>query len=165
MQKLDIIDLKILDLLQQNSRLKTKELAEKINLSTTPTFERVKKMERSGIIQRYVAIVDAEKLGIKLSAFAEISLKDHSKKAIKDFVDQVVKFPEVTECHYVTGGYDFMLKVMVHDIKAYNHFVLDKLAEVPNIGKVASALSLSVEKYTNMIPLAHKANISQDITG
>lgn len=153
MHKLDPIDLKILHLIQQNSRLTTKELAEKIHLSTTPTFERIKKMERNGIIDRYVAIVNPEKLGIKLSAFAEISLKNHSKNAIRDFVEKVVEFPEVMECHYVTGGYDFMLKVMVTDIKAYNHFILEKLAEVPNIGKVESALSLSVEKHTNVVPL------------
>ena len=122
-------------------------------------------MERNGVIRRYVAIVDAEKLGIKLSAFAEISLKDHSKDAITHFVEQIVQFPEVTECHYVTGGYDFMLKVMVPDIKAYNDFVLEKLADVPNIGKVASALSLSVEKYTNVIPLEDDEHSKQDIAG
>ncbi len=151
--KLDATDYKILNLLQDNSRLKIKELSAKLNLSTTPIFERIKKMERHGIIDRYIAVVNPEKLGIKLNAFAQISLKSHSKKEIKEFVQHIVKFSEVMECHYVTGGYDFMLKVLVADIKEYNEFILDKLADVPNIGKVESALSLAVEKHSRVIPL------------
>lgn len=156
MPSLDAIDLHILRLLQQNSRWTTKEIATRVNLSTTPTFERIKKLERAGIIEGYGARVNAEKLGIKLNAFAEISLKDHSREAVRAFVDKIVSFPEVMECHYVTGGYDFMLKVLVPDIKAYNHFILEKLSEVPNIGKVESALSLSVEKHSLAVPLGEK---------
>lgn len=153
MSKLDEIDLKILGLLQVDARMTIKEIAAQLNLSTTPIFARIKKLENEGIIDRYVAVLNPEKLGKKLNAFANISIKEHSKKAVQDFVEKVISFPEVMECHYVTGTADFILKVLVEDIEQYNLFVLDKLADVPNIGKVESLFSLSVGKKTNVIPL------------
>lgn len=151
--KLDEVDLKILRLLQEDARMTIKEIAGQLNLSTTPIFARIKKLENEGIIDRYIAVLNPEKLGKKLNAFANISIKEHSKQAVKDFVENVVSFPEVMECHYVTGNADFIIKVLVDDIEQYNAFVLDKLADVPNIGKVESLFSLSVGKKTNVIPL------------
>ena len=151
--KLDAIDLKILDLLQENARITIKEISKQLNLSTTPIFERIKKLEKQGIIDRYIAILNPEKLGKKLNAFANISVKDHSKDAVETFVERIIKFPEVMECHYVTGTSDFLIKVLVEDIEKYNLFVLEKLSAVPNIGKVESLFSLSVRKKTNRIPL------------
>ena len=100
-----------------------------------------------------MAVLNPEKLGKKLTAFAHISIKDHSKELVESFVDQVVGFPEVLECHYVTGAADFLIKVLVEDIEKYNYFVLEKLSAVPNIGKVESLFSLSVRKKTTEIPL------------
>ncbi|MEO1263707.1 MAG: Lrp/AsnC family transcriptional regulator [Bacteroidota bacterium] len=151
--KLDHTDLQILDLLQQDGRMTIKELSNRLNLSTTPIFERIKKLEKSGVIDRYMAVLNPEKLGKKLTAFAHISIKDHSKALVESFVDQVVGFPEVLECHYVTGAADFLIKVLVEDIEKYNHFVLEKLSAVPNIGKVESLFSLSVRKKTTEVPL------------
>ena len=151
--KLDNTDLQILNLLQQDGRMTIKELSTRLNLSTTPIFERIKKLEKSGIIDRYVAVLNPEKLGKKLTAFAHISIKDHSKEMVESFVEQVVSYPEVLECHYVTGAADFLIKVLVEDIEKYNHFVLEKLSSVKNIGKIESLFSLSARKKTTEVSL------------
>lgn len=151
--KLDATDYKLLRLLQQDCRMKIKELAAALNLSTTPVFERIKKLERAGVINRYAALVAPEKVGKKLNAFVNVYLKEHSNEVVELFVEKVIVFPEVMECHYVTGGADFILKVLVNDIEAYNHFLSKKLATIPNISRTESFLSLSVEKNTTMIDL------------
>ncbi|MFK7982107.1 MAG: Lrp/AsnC family transcriptional regulator [Saprospiraceae bacterium] len=154
--KLDAIDQKLLMLLQQDCRMKIKDLAVQLNLSTTPTFERIKKLERAGIIDSYVAVLNPEKVGKKLNAYVHVFLKEHSKKIVQQFTSMVIEFPEVLECHYVTGGADFILKVLVNNIEEYNHFLLEKLVTIPNIGRTESFLSLSVEKKTTMIELRGK---------
>jgi DNA-binding Lrp family transcriptional regulator len=151
--KLDAIDYKLLMLLQQDCRMKIKDLAAELNLSTTPTFERIKKLERAGVIDAYVAVLNPEKIGKKLNAYVHVFLKEHSKEIVLKFVKMVTVFPEVMECHYVTGGADFVLKVLVNNIEEYNHFLLEKLVTIPNIGRTESFLSLSVEKKTTMIDL------------
>lgn len=151
--KLDRTDYRILELLQQDARMTIKELSGQLNLSTTPVFERIKKLEKSGIIDHYTVVLNADKLGKKLNAFANISIKDHSKEMVQAFVAQIVSFPEVMECHFVTGAFDFMIKVLVEDIEQYNHFVMEKLSAIPNIGKVESLFSLSVGKKTTIVPL------------
>lgn len=151
--KLDAIDRKLLMLLQKDCRMKIKDLAVHLNLSTTPTFERIKKLERAGIIDSYVAVLNPEKVGKKLNAYVHVFLKEHSKSIVQQFVEMATKFPEVLECHYVTGGADFILKVLVNNIEEYNHFLLEKLVTIPNIGRTESFLSLSVEKKTTRIVL------------
>ncbi|MCB0666293.1 MAG: Lrp/AsnC family transcriptional regulator, partial [Saprospiraceae bacterium] len=110
-----------------------------------------KKLERAGIIKEYVAILDSIKLGRKLNAFIDISIKDHSKKAIDNLVADIIRHPEVMECHHVTGVSDFLVKVLLRDVEQYNDFVLNKLSTVPNIGKVETRFSLSTRKDTHMI--------------
>ena len=150
---LDQVDINILNLLQSNARLTIKEISSQLNLSSTPIYERIKKLEKLGIIDKYVALLNQEKLGKKLNAFAQISLKDHSKPAVKEFVDCMVAFPQVMEFHYVSGGADFLIKVVVNDIEQYNHFILDKLSEVPNISKIETLMSLSIVKKTTELDL------------
>ena len=150
-QSLDKTDKQILEILQQDCRTTIKALAAQLNLSTTPIFERIKKMEKSGLITRYVAILNEKMLGKKLQAFIDISIKDHSKRAIEDFIQGVIVHPEVMECHHVTGESDFLLKVLVNDVEEYNQFVLNKLSTVSNIGKVETRFSLSVRKDTHVI--------------
>lgn len=151
--KLDDIDKKILMLLQENGKITVKEISTRLNLSTTPIFERIKKLERNEVIHHYTAILNPEKLGKKLNAFAHISLKDHSKQLIAAFVQRIDELPEVMECHYTAGGADFILKILVEDMNQYNEFVVEKLLEIPNIGKMESFLSLNVQKSTNTIAL------------
>ena len=153
MPKLDTTDLAILKMLQTDARLTIKEMAAALHLSTTPIFERIKRMDRQGVIERYVAILNQRLLGKKLTAFIDISMKEHSKDAIEGFVNEVTNYPEVMECHHVTGESDFHLKVVMEDVEAYNQFVLDKLSTVPNIGKVETRFSLSERKRTNVLSL------------
>ncbi len=153
MIKLDELDVKILSFLQDDSRMTIRDIAKQLNISTTPIFNRIKRLEKEGVIERYVAIVNAEKVGKMLFAFVFLSLKDHSKDTVEKMEKQVTSFSEVLECHYVTGGADFFLKVIVKDIKEYNAFISEKLFSVKNIGKIESLLSLSMAKSTNVIPL------------
>ena len=149
MKKLDDIDLEILNLLQQNARITVKEISSRLNLSTTPIFERIKKMENSGVIDHYTAVINYDKLGKKLHAFAHISFKDHSKPLIAEFERRILELPEVQECHYVTGGCDFIIKILVKDIEKYQEFVTQKLFDIPNIARIESYLSLAVKRNVN----------------
>ena len=153
MHQLDAVDLNILKLLQQNARLTIKEIAAQLNLSTTPIFDRMKRMERDKTIDRYVALVDPAKVGKTLFAFVHISLKEHARPEVEKFVEQVIQFKEVMECYHVTGDADFVLKVVLENIESYNQFVLERLSVVSNIGKVESRFCLSVRKYSTEIPL------------
>lgn len=153
MKKLDPIDRKILMLLQENGRITTKEMAAQLGMSSTPVFERTKKLEKAGIISHYAAIINAEKLGKKLYAFAHISLKDHSKTLVEKFSKQISEIPEVLECHYVTGDSDFILKIILKDMEKYREFMMDSIFNMENIAKVETYLSLSVSKSSTTIPL------------
>lgn len=153
LKKIDETDAKILELLQYNGRITVKELSSQLNLSTTPIFERVKKLEKSGVIEHYAAVLNADKLGKKLYAFAHISLKDHSKELVKEFTSQITSIPQVQECHYVTGDSDFILKILLNDMDDYREFMMDQLFDMSNIAKVESFLSLSVLKKSNFIAI------------
>ena len=151
MKKLDEIDSKILELLQKNGRITNKDMAKELNLSTTPVFERVKKLEKAGIIDHYAAILNTELLGKSLYAFAHISLKDHSKELVNQFTEQIITIPQVQECHYVTGDSDFILKILLNDMESYREFMMNQLFDMSNIAKIESFLSLSVLKKSNFI--------------
>lgn len=148
---LDETDKAVLYILQQNSRTTIKEMAKRLNLSTTPIFDRMKKLEKAGVIKQYVALVEPKLVGKSLTVFINLSIKEHGKEAINEFLNTITAFPEVIECHHITGNADFILKVILADIEAYNQFILDKLSVIPNIGKVESKFSLSVRKNTTAI--------------
>lgn len=137
--KLDQTDKKLLSLLQENAKLTTKQLAHHLNLSTTPVFERIKRLERNGVIDKYVAIINKEKVGFELVAFCNVSLKQHSLDVIREFETEIAKLPEVIECHHIAGMFDYMLKVVTHNMDTYHSFVYNKLASVNNIGNVQSS--------------------------
>lgn len=153
MKKIDQIDAQLLELLQKDGRITIKELAQQLGMSTTPIFERVKKLEKAGIIDHYAAVLNADKLGKKLYAFAHISLKDHSKELVRQFTEQITRIPQVLECHYVTGDSDFILKILLNDMEKYREFMMDQLFDMSNIAKVESFLSLSVLKQNNFISI------------
>ncbi|CAG4993455.1 hypothetical protein DYBT9275_01173 [Dyadobacter sp. CECT 9275] len=138
MHSLDETDAKILHFLQQDATLKTRELSEKLNLSYTPVYERVRRLEKEGIIKGYVALVDREKVGKKLMAFCNIALKEHSKVMGEKFVKAVSAMPEVMECFNISGDYDFLLKVVVEDMSQYQQFLMQKLGSLDNIGSTHS---------------------------
>lgn len=150
---LDQIDKEILKILQKNSRITIKEMAQKLKVSTTPVFDRMKKMEKAGVIDGFVALVNPKTIGQSLIVFINISLKEHGKKAINEFVNAIVKFPVVVECHHITGNADFLLKLIMKDIEDYNHFILEELSVIPHIGRVESRFSLSQRKSVTEIPI------------
>jgi len=150
----DDIDTSILEMLQNNAKATIKEMANTLGLSTTPIFERIKRLEAQGVISRYVALVDPRKVDKKLRVFIEISMADHSEKAIKRFVEQITEHPEVIECHHVTGDSDFLIVLLTKDIETYNEFITQKLFKVSNVGKVRSSFSLSIKKQTTAISLS-----------
>jgi len=152
--KLDKTDLSILKHLQENGRYTTKALAEKLNLSTTPIFERVKKMEKEGLIKKYVALLNERKAGLKQTVFISISLKEHTRSYLDRFVEEIDQFKEVLECYHIAGDYDFLLKVVVADVEAYEKFILTKLSIISNIGKVQTHIALSRKKYTTELDLS-----------
>lgn len=153
MLKLDDIDRKILIQLQDNCRITVKELSENLGLSPTPIFERIKKMENAGLITQYVALLDQKMLNLGLTAFLHVSIKDHSRGALDEFLEKITAYPEVMECHHVTGDFDFIIKVVTENMESYNDFILQKLSIVPHLGKVQSQFSLSVRKNTTAYEL------------
>lgn len=151
--RLDQIDFKILKLLQENSNRTTKSLAEELQMSTTPVFERIKKLEKEGYIDQYVAILNAKKLGLKQTVFIGITLQGHTRSYLEKFVKQINDFPEVIECHRVTGNFDYLLKLVVEDVEAYEKFIITKLTLLPYLGSVQSYIALSKGKQTHELNL------------
>lgn len=156
MKGLDKIDYQILNLLQKDSTLSTKDLAAKINLSFTPTYERIKYLEEQGIITKYVALVDREKLGYGLMVYCNIVLKEQSKTALMNFEKAVAKLPEVLEILSISGTYDYMLKIVAKDINDYNEFVVNTIANIPNIGQYHSSIVMKEVKKETALKLNFK---------
>lgn len=135
----DIYDIAILQEVQKNAKITIKDLSEKINLSPTPTFERLKKLEKEGYITGYHAKLDIKKLGLSLMVICNVSLKIHQKDFIEKFQEEIIRFDEVKECYHIAGMYDYLLKIVVKDMDAYQQFVSKKLASLDNIGNVQSS--------------------------
>ena len=153
-EKLDAIDIKILKVLQQNAKLTTKELAEAVHLSPSPTFERQKRLEREGYIQKYVAIVDANMAGNDMMVLCNIRLKQHGKEYAREFVDAVKEMEEVTECYNTSGDFDYIIKVFVRNMPHYQDFVLNRLGEMESIGSVHSVFVIGTVKCLLSVPVA-----------
>lgn len=151
---LDKIDTQILEILQTNSNRTTKSIAEELKMSTSPIFERIKKLEKEGYIQKYVAVLDNKKIGLKLTVFIGITLQGHTRSYLEKFVKEINNFPEVVECHRVSGNFDYLLKLVVEDIEAYETFIISKLTLLPYLGNVQSLIALSTGKQTNAIDLS-----------
>lgn len=144
--KLDKIDLQILSIFQRNSNLTTKELAQLVNLSSTPVFERVKRMEKEGIIKRYVAIVDMEKINHGFIVLCNVKLSQINSQIASNFVNAIKDIPQVTECYNISGQFDFQLKIYAADMKDYQHFVLDVLGKIDGVGDIQSTFVLDTNK-------------------
>ena len=151
---LDKIDSKILSLLQQNSDRTTKSIANELGMTTTPIFERIKKLEQQGYIKKYVALLNHKKIGLKQTVFIGITLQGHTRSYLEKFVKQINSFPEIIECHRVSGNFDYLLKLVVEDIEAYEKFIITKLTLLPYLGNVQSLITLSTGKDTNEIDLS-----------
>ncbi|ASO29552.1 MULTISPECIES: Lrp/AsnC family transcriptional regulator [Vibrio] len=152
--ELDRIDRMILSLLQQDSTLSLNDLAEAVNLTTTPCWKRLKKLEESGVIARRVALLDPEKLDLSFTAFVLIKTSDHSHEWYSHFVVTVSEYPEVMEFYRMAGEYDYMMKVLVKDMKCFDQFYKKLVNGVKGINDVTSTFAMESLKYTTQLPLA-----------
>jgi len=149
--ELDEKDRAILRLLQQNARMTVKEIAEAVHLSPTPVHERIRRLENSGVIRQYAALLDPAQLGKRLMVICYVSLKQHNKNAGSRFIKAINELDEVIECYNISGQFDFMLKVMAADMDDYYHFHVDKLSQVENMGQVQSVFVMGVIKQTHQL--------------
>ena len=150
---LDTIDKKLVNLLQQDSKQTTKQLSLQLNLSVTAVYERVKKLENQKVIEKYVAIVNKDKIEKSFLVFCHIKLMQHSKEYLNTFEYEVLKLEEVSECFHVSGDYDYILKIYVKDMDAYRNFVVTKLTAIKHIGSTHSTFAIEQVKNTTAIQL------------
>ncbi|MFK7904849.1 MAG: Lrp/AsnC family transcriptional regulator [Chitinophagales bacterium] len=151
--QIDAIDKRILQLLQKNSKIKIKEIAQALKMTNTPIFDRIKRLEREGFIEGYSAILAKEKLGFKLTAFCSITLEKHHREYLVQFVKDIQEIPEVIECYHIAGMFDYLLKIYAKDMVDYQQFIAQKLAALPNIGRVQSSFVMTEIKNNQILPL------------
>ena len=152
---LDAIDLRILSALQQDGRLTNQELADKVGLSPSPCLRRVRRLERDGFIRAYRAVLDRESVGLGLTVFVDIKVEKHSRDNAKALQDTLAVMPEVVACHMVSGTADFIVEIVVPDLKAYEWFLTEKLLTLPMVGDIRSNFALTQVKSDAALPLAH----------
>jgi len=151
--KLDQIDRKILEILQANAKITNAQLSKEIGLSPAPTLERVKKLENSGLIKSYHAMLDTNKLGLGVCTFVQVNLVGHNKRNIDAFVKEINQIDEIIECHHITGSGDFILKVISKDIASYQKLMLEKVSEIKEIDNMQSMVILSTFKDSKVLPV------------
>ena len=149
--RLDQKDLAILKLLQENARITVKEISDKVHLSTTPVYERIKWMEEEGVIKQYATLVDHSKIKKGLMVICYVSLKQHNKTAGAKFIKAIHDMSEVIECYNISGQFDFMLKVVTENMDSYYDFHVNRLSEIENIGNVQSVFVMGVIKETHVM--------------
>src|SRR3970282_2513908 len=150
---LDPIDKKLLLLLQTDSKKTTKELSLKLNLSVTAVYERIKKLEREGVIDKYVVLLNKSKVEKGFVVFCHLRLIQHTKEFLTKFESEVIKLKEVLECHHVSGDYDYILKILVKDMEAYREFLVTKLTTLEHIGSTHSTFMISEVKNTTLVDI------------
>ncbi|MBK6620253.1 MAG: Lrp/AsnC family transcriptional regulator [Saprospirales bacterium] len=150
---IDALDLQILRMLQKDATHTHKEIAAQLGLTITPVYERVRRLERDGFIQKYVALLSPAKAGLGLIAFCNVSLVQHSTPLLKLFEETVLSLQEVVTCYHIAGQFDYMLKIIVPDMEAYQRFIVDKLAALDNIRQVQSSFVMTEVKYSTELPL------------
>lgn len=156
---LDEIDRRILLHLQRDARLTNAELAEKVGISASPCWRRVRAMEQSGVIARYATLVDQSAVGLPVSVVVSVTLERQSESALEIFEKAVLERPEVLECYLMTGNADYLLRVVVPDLAAYERFVMAHLTRVPGVSSIKSSFALRAVKYRTELPLAETAPV------
>jgi DNA-binding Lrp family transcriptional regulator len=151
--QLDSTDWKILSLLQGDARMSNVDLAKAVGLSPSPCLARVRALEHSGYISRYVTLLDALKVGLKVSVFIQVALEKQVESALEVFETAIRERPEVMECYLMTGEADYLLRVVVPDLQALEHFILNFLSRVPGVGNIKSSFALKQVKYQTALPL------------
>ncbi|WP_266365672.1 Lrp/AsnC family transcriptional regulator [Tellurirhabdus rosea] len=153
MTELDAIDQKILKLLQEDARLTIQEIGQQINLSKTPVHERIKRLEREGVIDRYVMLVNKKKLGNTLMVYCQVTLDKQTRDTFADFDQAAASLPEILECNRVSGSFDYLLKIIVRDMESYNQFYQNRLSVIPGILHISSFFVMAEVKNTTVVPV------------
>ncbi len=151
-ERLDQVDLQLLRTLQENARLTVKELASQVNLSTTPVFERLKRLEQGGYIKKYVAILDAEKLNQGFVVFCNIKMMHINNEVATNFMQVVKEIPQITECYNISGGSDYLLKIHASDMRCYRELILNVLGKIDNLSSIESLFVMDEIKQSHGIP-------------
>lgn len=146
-------DLQIMALLQEDASLTTAEIADKTNMSQSPCWRRINRIEQEGLIRRRVALLDREKLGMDVVVFATVNLSAHGRQNLEAFEEEVKQHPEITECYTMTGTWDYMIKIVTRDIRHYESFVREKLTTMPMIRELHSHIAVTEIKNTTELPL------------
>ena len=151
--KIDKTDKKILEILQRNAKITNAKLSEEIGLSPAPTLERVRKLEAKGIISGYNAKLDMSKIGLGVSTFVMVTLKEQNKKNLVSFLDKIKDVDNVIECHHITGSADFILKVVSENIESYQELMLETVSEIEVTDSLQSMVILSTFKDSKVMPI------------
>ncbi len=146
-------DISILEILQTDARISNAELARRVNLSPPATLTRVRRLGENGLIDRHVTLVNRRQAGYDMLCFVSVSLQLHDIEQVTGFREAVQQIPEVLECHHVTGDYDYLLKVVAHNTKDLERFLLEKLTPIPGVARIHTSLVLNEVKSTTVIPL------------
>jgi Lrp/AsnC family transcriptional regulator, leucine-responsive regulatory protein len=152
-QRLDRIDIGILNELQQNARITNSELARAVNLSSTPCFNRVRALEKAGLFRQHVTLLSPEALGLSINVFIQVSLEKQVKDALARFEQAISERPEVMECYLMTGDADYLLRVVLPDVAALEHFILERLTKLPGVANIRSSFALKQVRYKTALPL------------
>lgn len=151
--RLDRHELRILQLLQEDARISTAELAAQVGLSQSPCWRRVAALEEAGVIRKRVALVDRYKVGLRAQVFAQVKLSAHGRAHLSDFEAAIRDIPEIIECYVLMGSIDFLLRVVTVDVEAYEKLFFEKLSRLPGVQEINSAIALSEIKSTTALPL------------
>ena len=151
--KLDEIDRRILSALQQDGRLTLAQLSQKVGLSASPCHRRVRLLEERGVIERYAAVINQRSVGLPVSVFISIKLESQREDSLQKFAKAIAPWPEILECYLMTGQRDYLLRVVVADLAAYEVFLKTKLTRLNGISSIESSFALEQVKYTHMLPL------------
>ena len=151
---MDKYDREILKVLQSEGRISNKDLAQKVALSQAPCWRRVDALQKSGLIRGYTAIVNQEKVGLNITAFAQITLDNHHPETVQQFDRGIQQWPEILECHATSGEYDYLLKIVTRDMNSYNHLIYDKILMLPSILSVNTIFSMQQKKRTSHLPIS-----------
>jgi DNA-binding Lrp family transcriptional regulator len=154
--KFDKIDLSILKILQENSKITNLELSKKIGLSPAPTLERVKKLESTNVIESYHAKVNAEKMGLNVSTFVLVTLAWNKENALENFIEKINQIQEITEGYIITGDGDFLLKIITKDIASYEQLLFKKLSQIEEVERLKTFMTLSKIKKTKLLPFDYE---------
>jgi DNA-binding Lrp family transcriptional regulator len=158
-QPLDATDWQLLAALQDNARIANIDLAKKVHLSPSPCLARVRRLEESGLISRYVTLLDPMALGLTVSVFIQVRLEKQVEAALETFERAIAERPEVMECYLMTGASDYLIRVVVRDVQALERFIVDFLSRVPGVGNIQSSFALKQVKYKTALPLPQAAPV------